>query len=270
MTTTVITGASSGVGAAAARALATLGHELAIVGRDPERTRRVAEEVGGIAFTADFDRLDDVRRLARELAAAYPRIDVLANNAGGLLAHRELSADGVEQTWQHNVLAPFVLTTELLPLLRRSDARVLFTGSVAHRWGSFDATDVEFRRRRWLGGAPAYGQAKRADMMLARELARRTGLDAWSFHPGFVRSRFGGDRMSTTFGQLLQRAAVSPDEGAVPLVLLASMDEPLLPVGGFLDRTRPGTPAAQVLDDDAGAQLWGVLERQAARLAGDD
>ncbi|MET0303695.1 MAG: SDR family NAD(P)-dependent oxidoreductase, partial [Microbacteriaceae bacterium] len=223
MSVIVITGASSGIGRAAARELAEAGHELGIVGRDPERTRAVADEVGGTAFLADFDRLADVRALAVALQERYETIDVLANNAGGLLRHRRLSEDGVERTWQHNVLAPFILTHELLPTLERSGARVIFTGSIAHRWGTVDVTDLEWRRRRWLGGWPPYGAAKRADMMLARELPRRTGLDAYSFHPGFVRSNFGAESFgSGLLGSLARRSAITPEQGALPLIHLAS------------------------------------------------
>src|ERR1700712_5127062 len=100
----VLTGASSGIGRAAAQALAEEGHELAIVGRNPFRTNEVAREVGGTAFLADFDELEHVRVLAHELLARYPRIDALGNNAGGLIAKRGRSKDGIERTWQHNVL----------------------------------------------------------------------------------------------------------------------------------------------------------------------
>jgi len=92
--TVIITGASSGIGREAAIALAARGAELAVVGRDAERTRAVADQVGGTPFVADFDRLDDVRTLAADLLERYPRIDALANNAGGLVSERSLSADG--------------------------------------------------------------------------------------------------------------------------------------------------------------------------------
>ncbi|WBU38259.1 SDR family NAD(P)-dependent oxidoreductase [Homoserinibacter sp. YIM 151385] len=270
MTTIVITGASSGIGAAAARELAGPGVELAIVGRDAERTAAVAQEVGGIAFLADFDRLEDVRRLGRELLEAYPSIDVLANNAGGLLRHRALSADGVERTWQHNVLAPFVLTQLLRERLTASDGRVIFTGSVAHRWGALELRDVEFERRRWLGGWPAYGQAKRADMMLGREVPRRLGIAAYSFHPGYVRSSFAAESFGTgRFSELARSGSIPPEAGAAPLVLLAGSEDPGVPAGAYLDQLRyPGRVARQVDDPAATAALWTFLERQAERLGG--
>ena len=115
--TIVITGASSGLGAIAARELAIEGWDVAVVGRNPERTNAVAAAVGGTPFLADYDRLDDVRALAGALLAKYRNIDVLANNAGGLVGKRGTSADGHERTFQHNHLAPFLLTGLLMERL---------------------------------------------------------------------------------------------------------------------------------------------------------
>src|SRR4051794_15403803 len=106
--TAVITGASSGIGANAAAQLAASGWDIAVVGRNAERTRAVAESVGGTAFLADYDRLSDVRELAATLDDRYETIDVLANNAGGLIHQPGVSADGYERTLQHNHLAPFL------------------------------------------------------------------------------------------------------------------------------------------------------------------
>jgi len=263
----VITGASSGIGRAAARALAERGHELAIVGRNPFRTHEVARETGGTAFLADFDKLSDVRLLARELLAAYPRIDALGNNAGGIIATRGLSADGVERTWQHNVFAPFVLTQALLPRLIESQARVVFTGSDAHRWSRVDAANPGRVGKAWLRGAPAYGAAKRADIMLARELARREpALHVTSFHPGAVATGFG--QLDTgVLAPLIARVLRSPERGAQTLVGLldGTVDAPS---GSYVDDdTRDRRVAKQALDPAEGAKLWDALEKQAAELA---
>ncbi|MCL2464932.1 MAG: SDR family NAD(P)-dependent oxidoreductase, partial [Micrococcales bacterium] len=111
--TIVITGASDGIGAAAARALAARGHEVVVVGRDPGKTNAVADEISAERHVVDYARLDDVRALAAALADAHPRIDVLANNAGGINGKRRLTADGNERTFQINYLAPFLLTNLL-------------------------------------------------------------------------------------------------------------------------------------------------------------
>jgi NAD(P)-dependent dehydrogenase (short-subunit alcohol dehydrogenase family) len=104
--TVVITGASSGIGAEAARRFGELGAVVAVVGRSPEKTAAVARRIGGRAYPADYTRLDDVRRRAAELSAAYERIDVLANNAGGLFTSRKTTPDGHEMTFQVNRLRP--------------------------------------------------------------------------------------------------------------------------------------------------------------------
>ena len=201
--TAVITGASSGIGANAAGRLAAAGWDVAVVGRNPERTKSVAAAVGGTAFVADFDRLDEVRQLAASLTQRYERIDVLANNAGGLIPRRGVSADGHERTLQHNHLAPFLLTNLLLPTLERSRARVIGTASVANTFGSLRLDDLDWRRRPWFGGWQAYGTSKIATILFAQELARRTGLAAYSFHPGYVTTSFGADSALVRFGNLV-------------------------------------------------------------------
>lgn len=265
---TVITGASSGIGRAAAIMLRSLGHDLVIVGRNPERTEAVAREVDGDALVADFDRLASVRELAVTLAERYPRIDVLANNAGGIVQRRELTPDGIERTWQSNVLAPFVLTTELLPTLRASGSRVIFTGSSANRWGRVDPADPGRDGKPWLGGTPAYGAAKRADIMLARQFAKREpALRVFSFHPGAVATRFANlDR--GPLAPLVRAAILTPEQGARLLVMLASTEVDAPSGTFFAGRTRDRGLARQALDDAEGDRLWDALEAQAAAASG--
>ncbi len=262
----VLTGASSGIGRAAALDLAEQGHDLAIVGRNPFRTNEVAREVGGTAFLADFDKLTDVRLLARELLARYPRIDALGNNAGGVIAKRGNSKDGVERTWQHNVLAPFVLTQELLPRLLESQARVVFTSSAANRAGTVDVAKPGWDGRLWLRGFPAYGAAKRADAMLAHELARREPtLHVNSYHPGGVATGFAGLNESV-FSGLVKRVLRTPAEGAAQLIglLTGQLDAPN---GSYVDGAgRDKGLAAQALDPAQCTKLWDALEKQAAAL----
>lgn len=263
----VITGASSGIGRAAARTLAERGHELAIVGRNPFRTHEVARETGGTAFLADFDKLADVRQLAHELLAAYPSIDALGNNAGGIIAKRGLSADGIERTWQHNVLAPFVLTQALLPRLIASKARVVFTGSDANRWGRVDVANPGRDGKPWLRGAPAYGASKRADIMLARELARREpALHVNSFHPGAVATGFA-QLDANPLSPVIARVIRSPERGAQSLIglLEGTVDAAS---GSYVDDDRRDRRVAkQALDPAECAKLWDALEKQAADLA---
>ena len=257
MNTIVITGASSGIGRSAAIALAERGHEVVVVGRDPARTRKTAALVGGEAFFADFDRLDDVHRLARELRARYPRIDVLANNAGGLLPQRGTSADGHERTLQHNYLAPFLLTNLLLPCLP-DGARVINTASVLNRFGRIHLDDLDGRRRPYLGGWPAYCAAKLATILFTRQLAVRTGVAAYAFHPGFVATSFGRD--SRVSGMLLGLASaqqISPEQGAAPLIELASGPELTATSGTYFDGLYPQGAVARAANNEAlASRLW--------------
>lgn len=259
MKTIVITGASSGIGASAAAQLAASGHKLAVVGRNRERTDAVAAAVGGTAFYADYDRLDDVRELAAALEKRYDRIDALINNAGGLISRRRVSADGNECTFQHNHLAPFLLTMLLREKLERSHGRVIGVSSVANRSGHVRLDDLQWARRPWLGGWRAYGTTKLETIMFARELARRTSLESYSVHPGYVATAFGSTSPLVKLSTLMHEGGfgIPAAEGALPLVRLAT--DAAIPGenGGYFDRLMPnGRTARQALDDELAAKLW--------------
>lgn len=276
----VITGASSGIGAAAASALAEHGWHVVVVGRNRERTDVVAAATSGDPLVADFDRLDDVRALADTLNARYDRIDLLANNAGGLVRTRSRTPDGHERSIQLNHLAPFLLTCVLLPRLEASDGRVIATSSIASRWGPVDVADLGLDRRPWRGGWPAYGVAKLANVLHAAELARRSTVWSASFHPGYVATSWGSDTPLLRFAHAVSRDKVarSPASGAAPLVHLATVETPPAESGTFFHRMRPhGRTHPQAHDRAAAAALWdrsaelvhpwleGVDARRAAR-----
>jgi len=264
--TVVITGASSGIGANAAGRLAAAGWDVAVVGRNPERTAAVADAVGGTPFLADYDSLDEVRTLANPLARRYDHIDVLANNAGGLVSRRGLSADGHERTFQHNHLAPFLLTNLLMPVLEGSSATVIGTASGANRFGRLRLDDLDWQKRPYLGGWQAYGTTKIETILFARELALRTGLTAYSFHPGYVRTSFGSDSALIRFGNWLSRGtlAISPEEGATPLVQLA-LEGSDAPNGTYFDGLTPSDAVhSSANEPGVSAELW----EASARLVG--
>jgi NAD(P)-dependent dehydrogenase (short-subunit alcohol dehydrogenase family) len=279
--TIVITGASSGLGRAAAIELASRGATIAVVGRNPARTEAVAEETGGEAFIADFASFDYVRALAAALLARYDTIDVLANNAGGLVSRRTLTADGHEQTIQVNHLSPFLLTSLLLPRMLATASvdrpvRIISTASVANRWWRLRLDDLDWRRRRWNGGWRAYGTAKTATILFTRELATRTagtgtgiatGIAAYAFHPGFVTTRFGADsammKLAGTVG--FAGYGLSPRAGAAPLIELASAPTIPAPSGTYFDGLEPnGKTTRQATDAALAAGLWELSERLTA------
>jgi NAD(P)-dependent dehydrogenase (short-subunit alcohol dehydrogenase family) len=195
MKTILITGASDGIGAASARQLRAKGHHVILVGRSPAKTEALARELAVPFYLADFTRLVEVRQLALALRA-LPRIDVLANNAGGIMGPRTVTEDGFEKTFQVNHLAPFLLTKLLMPQLTAGRATVIQTASIAANvFGSnFDVTDLNNERR--YRADIAYGYAKLENILFTRELQRRheaDGVSAVAFHPGVVRSNFASE-----------------------------------------------------------------------------
>lgn len=131
--TIVITGASDGIGAAAARRLSAKGEKVVVVGRSESKTTAVATELAADYFVADFADLSQVRAVADKIRSEYPRIDVLLNNAGLMVHKVHATPDGFEMTYQVNYLAPFLLTTQLLDVLVDSRATIVNTTSSSHR-----------------------------------------------------------------------------------------------------------------------------------------
>lgn len=256
----MITGASSGIGAAAARRLAGDGARVVVVGRDERRTHQLADEIGAERHIADFARLSDVHDLADELAK-LDRIDVLANNAGAVFGERVITEDGFEQTLQVNHLAGFLLTRLLLPTLIASGASVINTSSLAHRSGRIDLADLQLERR-WSPWR-AYGNAKLANVLFTRGLHRNHVLDGVhtaAFHPGAVATRFGagGGASAWVFGNKLSRRVLStPEQGADTLVWLAQRTPPRDWVpGGYYAGRKPRTVNRQALDTGLVDAFW--------------
>jgi NAD(P)-dependent dehydrogenase (short-subunit alcohol dehydrogenase family) len=265
MPTVILTGATRGIGRAAAVEVARRGAELAVVGRDPERVRATADEAraaGGEApvheHVADLARMDEVRRLAGELLDAYPRIDVLVNNAGAMFTSRHVTADGFEQTFALNHLAPFLLTNLLLERLGASGARVVTTASDAHKGGVLDLDDLQSEHGRFRPGR-VYGMTKLCNVLFTRELQRRhPELVANCLHPGVIRSGFGKN------DGLLARAALtlagpflaSPEKGARPVVWLALDPQAADLRGQYVEKGRPVAPSVQAQDERLGRELW--------------
>ncbi|MET0734725.1 MAG: SDR family NAD(P)-dependent oxidoreductase [Microbacterium sp.] len=261
--TIVITGASDGIGAASARQLHEAGERVVVVGRDPAKTDAVARPLGADSFVADFSDLAQVRRLAEELLAAYPQIDVLANNAGGVFGDRTLTGDGFELTFQVNHLAGFLLTNLLLDRLIASRATVIQTSSAAaKRFARFDIDDLQGERRYSAGAA--YGNAKLANVLFTKELHRRyrdAGLHAVSFHPGVIATSFaatsGGPMQWFYSSPLTKPLLTSTDVGGARLTWLAlgtpGVDwEP----GGFYANNRPGRTNRLADDPLLAKKLW--------------
>lgn len=272
--TIVITGASDGIGAAAARQLADSGHRLLLVGRSAEKTRAVADDTGAEALTADFARLDDVRALAGRIddLLGDDGLDVLANNAGGIFGDRTPTVDGHEKTIQVNHLAPFLLTNLLLPRLLRSRGSVINTSSVGHRlFGNLDVDDLDNERR--FSANKAYGDAKLANVLFAKSLHTRfhaDGLSAVAFHPGTVRTNFAADSsslMRIVYRSFLGRLILTGvEEGGSILrwFIEGTPDETWFSGAYYDERTLSNRVNPQVDDPALAAALW----QKSAELVG--
>lgn len=267
----VVTGATAGIGAAAAVELAKRGDRVIPVGRDYDRLEKIADKIGETAgggrptpLQGDFAKLDDVRRVAGELLDRHERIDVLVNNAGLVMGERQLTEDGYETTFQVNHLAPFLLTNLLLDRLRESaPARVVTTSSDAHRSGqiAFDDLQGEGEFSSWR----AYGQSKLANVLFTRELARRTEEDditANALHPGVIRTSLNRNQGGLfALGWLVAKPFFgSPRRGASTIVHLATSDEGGQVSGEYFTKSEKQPLGRRAIDEDSARRLWEVSE----------
>jgi NAD(P)-dependent dehydrogenase (short-subunit alcohol dehydrogenase family) len=277
----LITGATNGIGLAAAEALAARGARLAIVARSEARARDAVVRIraaGGSdvevdVLHADLSSQASVRGLAADVLDRYPRLDVLVNNAGAMFARRQLTEDGIEATWAVNHLAPFLLTTLVLDRLTASaPARIITTASDAHKGAQIPFDDLDAQRSYRARGFGRYGESKLANILFTAELARRltgTGITANCFHPGLVASGFNrnnGLLLSATM-TLLKPFSRSPEKGADTLVWLVDSADAAGHSGGYFVDRRPATPSAAALDMEAALRLWRVSEEQVGLTA---
>jgi len=260
--TIVITGASDGIGAAAAARLTASGHQVVVVGRSPAKTRQVAEAIDADYFVADFAELAQVRTLADELLATYPTIDVLANNAGGQFGARTTTVDGHEKTFQVNYLAPFLLTTLLLERLIESQATVVNTSSIGSKlYGHVDLADLDSERH--YGASRAYCTSKLENVLFTKELHRRyhdRGISTVAFHPGVVASNFAGEAtnlMGLLYRTRLRNLLTSSQTAGGFLAFFAegTPGRDWIP-GQYYEKTRLATPAKQANDAGLAKALW--------------
>jgi NAD(P)-dependent dehydrogenase (short-subunit alcohol dehydrogenase family) len=267
--TVVITGATSGIGAAAAEVLARQGARIVFTARDEARAQatratllRCNPDAAHDFVLADLTTLAGMKSAADGLRSKARRIDVLANNAGAVFQTREITADGLEKTFAVNHMAYFVVTARLRPALA-PDARIVNTASGAHAAGRLEFDDLALARS--YSTFAAYGRSKLCNILFTRELARRlegTGITANAFHPGGVNTGFGDNMKGlarAAFG-LIKRFMLTPEQGADTLVWLAASAEAEACSGGYYIKRRLAQPTAAARDDDAARRLWEVSE----------
>jgi NAD(P)-dependent dehydrogenase (short-subunit alcohol dehydrogenase family) len=277
----VVTGASSGLGKEAAKALAARGWHVIAVGRNAARSAAAESEIRAAAapggkvdmLLADLSLLADTERLARDIAGLTDRIDVLANNAGGMASGLVITSEGNEANFTGNHLGPFLLTERLLPLLRKAAAdappgavRIINTSSDASEMiPTINLDDMQNLGNFNVGAA--YCGSKLANVLHARALAGRladAGIVAHSFHPGTVASNFFADVPPATKAYTDTLDKMSEAEGADTLIWLATSAEAGQNSGTYWHKRAPRVPNPLIDDADFIARFWTASEKQVA------
>jgi NAD(P)-dependent dehydrogenase (short-subunit alcohol dehydrogenase family) len=274
----LVTGGTHGIGRATALALAARGAQVLVHGREREQAQAVAAAIVRASGNprvhgvhADFARLEEVRRLARELTDRLPALHVLINNAAVMDGARRKSAEGYDLTFAVNHLAPFLLTNLLVPrLIASAPARVVVVASEAHRRAALDFSDL--MNEGVSGYWPAYERSKLANLLFARELARRlagSGVTVNALHPGVVASglfRGAPAPLRVLLATLGRVALLSPRQGARGSVELALAEDLSAASGGYYRRGRRVAPSLAAQSDADARTLW----QASARLTGFD
>jgi dehydrogenase/reductase SDR family protein 12 len=271
--TVLVTGATSGLGLAAAHALAGLGAGVRLLARSEERAELARSEIVGAsgnedvgAYVCDLSSMVSVRRAAARVAREEETLDVLVNNAGVLAGERALSVDGIELTFATNVLGPFLLTRLLAGVLARSaPARIINVSSGGMYTQRVDVDDLQAPARGY-DGPRVYARTKREQVILSELWAERLageGVVVHAMHPGWAQTP-GVESSLPRFHKLTRRLLRDPREGADTIVWLACAEEPARTTGGFWHdrRRRPAHLLPWTRENERDRErLWEACER---------
>jgi len=268
----LITGGSSGIGAAAAGMLAGKGGTTVIVGRNQERSRNAVNQIkkqtgdSNVDFIiADLSSLSQTCRLASDFRRRYERLDVLVNNAGVSMFRRQETTDGFEMTFAVNHLSHFLLTNLLLDMLKASSpSRIVNVSSAMHSRAHIDFDDIHGRKK--YSAMKSYGQSKLANLLFTYELARRlngSGVTVNAVHPGLVKSNLGrgGRSFSSRVWRIVNSFGSSPEKGAATIVYLATSPEVENVTGKYFANLKPISSSEKSYDEHTAKKLWEVSEK---------
>ena len=270
--TVVITGGNTGIGKETAVALAREGARVIITSRDAERGAAAVDDIATRSASSEVEFLDldlasiaSIRQFADALASRTDRLSVLINNAGSLLRRRQTTADGFEMTFGVNHLGHFLLTALLHDLLLQSaPSRVVVVASEAYKGArrGLDFDDLNLERTRYRG-FKAYSRSKLANILFARELARRldgSGVTANAVHPGLVATRFMRDGDAGLLGNLVMAVSrpfmLTAEQGARTTIYVASAPELESITGAYFAESLPAPTNRQAIDMVAARRLW--------------
>ncbi|MFC5447486.1 SDR family NAD(P)-dependent oxidoreductase [Paenibacillus aestuarii] len=280
----MITGATSGIGFAAAKELASRGANLGIIARNPIKANEVAAELKALArsgatvdvFIADLSSQQSIREVAKDILQRWPKLEVMINNAGAMYDTRKMTVDGIEMTWAVNHLAPCLLTMLLLDRLKASGpARIITTASHGHkmarvgiRFEDLNANKLYSFPNIVFGGASVrYGETKLANIMFTAELGKHlegTGVRTACLDPGLVSTNFNQENgwVARLTMSVLKRFSRTAEKGAETLVWLADCDEALMINGGYYKDQQLTIPSAHAQNVSNAKRLWNVSMEQ--------
>ena len=273
--TTVITGATSGIGKETALSLARQGHALYLLVRNTQKGDRVKQELveqtGNKEISVvkcDLADLQSVRDAVAELSGKLFAINILINNAGGIFAERELSKDRFEMTFTTNHLGHFLLTTSLMPLLQKGQARIINVSSEAHKRGNPQFDDLQWEQS--YNAWKAYGMNKLFNIYFTQSLASKfanTGILAFSLHPGVVSTDFwvgfkGFGKLTT---MMLRPFMITAEQGAETSIFLATAPRLDKYNGGYFKKKKIAKTSAIATDTAARDKLWAISEKLISR-----
>jgi len=279
----LVTGATNGIGEVTAHEIAKMGAQVVIVGRNPQKTAQVVNEIKTKSgnqkvdsIIADLSVGVEVMKVAELFKARYNRLDVLVNNAGALILTREITSDGLEMTFALNHMSYFTLTNALLDMLKASGtsqhkARIVNVSSVLHSAYPMDFDNLQSTKRPFNGHG-AYSRSKLMNLMFTYELNKRlqaqnAPVTANALHPGVIKTGFAKNNTKGIWGVVmpiflpLYFWRITPEEGAKTQLYLATSPEVEGVSGKYFDKCKPISSSPASLLEADWARLWTISEQ---------